>query len=151
MKTMVEMTWVVFLNQQSCPETLDKQRLSFCLGCGAERYVLSGDCAPRPPFILRGPNTHRATLCGAEGWADTAKAAHAMRLAQQRYHPSTFAPLSTTALAIIVICKVPMTIWVACVHSDSHSLAHSGDMLQTSATPHKSIPSCINLSVSSFQ
>lgn len=55
--------WALPLNQQSCPaETLDKQRLSFCLGCGAERYVLSGDCAPPPPLILRG-RTHTERPC----------------------------------------------------------------------------------------
>lgn len=55
--------WAPLLNQQSCPaETLDKQRLSFCLGCGAERYVLSGDCAPPPPLILRG-RTHTERPC----------------------------------------------------------------------------------------
>lgn len=55
--------WALLLNQQSCPaETLDKQRLSFCLGCGAERYVLCGDCAPPPPLILRG-RTHTERPC----------------------------------------------------------------------------------------
>lgn len=37
--------------------SINTQRLRFCLGrwgCGPERYVLSGDCAPRPPLILRG-------------------------------------------------------------------------------------------------
>lgn len=37
--------------------SINTQRLRFCLGRwgrGAERYVLSGDCAPRPPLILRG-------------------------------------------------------------------------------------------------
>lgn len=149
MKPMVAVTWVVFLNQQSCPETLDKQRLSFCLGCGAERYVLGGDCAPRPPLILRGPNTHRATLCGAEGWADTPKAAHAMRLGQQRYDPATFLLLFPTAFCIIVLYWRQFEL--PCVRWDSHSLAQSGDVRQTAVTPHKSIPSCVNLSVSSFQ
>lgn len=66
MKTMVKGNGVVVLNQPSYPETLDKHTapgfVSGLVGCGAERYVLSGDCVPWPPLILRG-RTHTERPC----------------------------------------------------------------------------------------
>lgn len=126
MKTMVGLIWVLFRNQQSCPETPDKQRLSFCLGCGAERYVLSGDCAPRPPLILRG-RTHTERPC-----AETERAGRTCRR-----------QLTPCCWRNKVLIRLPIRTHppqLASVFSDSHSLAEKqrGDLLQTAVAPHKS-------------
>lgn len=112
MKTAAGLIWVLFLNQQSCPETLDKQRLSFCLGCGAERYVLSGDCAPRPPLILRG-RTHTERPCEERrGLGGHAEGGSRHAAGATHSDPSTHTQLSTTACCVIVVYKVIMTIWI---------------------------------------
>lgn len=143
MKTTAGLIWVLFLNQQSCPETLDKQRLSFCLGCGAERYVLSGDCAPRPPLVLRG-RTHTERPCEERrGLGGHAEGGSRHAAGATHSDPSTHTQLSTTACCIIVVYKVIITIWT-CIRVFwflfiSPEAGGGGDSLQTTVAPHKSI------------